>query len=119
MSLHIKRSHIGEKFKCKMCGKILESNFSAQRHVLAAHKKECAKDDIEKTLCSPLNATPIEEQDNLIEEQRKEIENLLRMNKETKDQIKDLRVKLIAKRRLSSELKADIRKSLIVVRKKY
>lgn len=98
MNLHITRSHIAEKFKCKICGKILESKFSAQRHVLTSHKKECMEDDIEKTICSPLNVTPVRDQDQLIKEQEKEIENLIRIKKEIKDQIKYLRTKLIAKR---------------------
>lgn len=119
MNVHINRTHVGEKFKCRMCSKILESKFSAQRHMLASHKKECTKDDIEKVLCSPLSATPVKDQDKVIKEQRIQIENLLRIRKEVKGQINHLRAKLIAKRRMSSELKAEKRKSLIVSRKNY
>lgn len=110
---------IGEKFKCKMCGKVLETKFSLQCHFKSTHKKECTKDDIGKTSCPPLSATPVEDQDNLIKEQQQEIDNLQNAIKTIKDEIKELRTKLIAKRRLSTELKAGNEKSMIVLRKAY
>lgn len=116
---HIKRNHHGEKFKCKVCGKVLETKFSLQRHFQTTHKKECTENDIEKTTCPPLSATPVEDQDNLIKEQQKEIDNLRSAIKTTKDEIKELRTKLIAKRRLSTELKTGNERSMIVLRKAY
>lgn len=120
LNQHIKRNHLGQKFKCKLCGKNLETKYSAQRHVLAVHKAKCTKDNIEMVHCSPIkDLIPVNDQDNLIKEQQKTIETLQSQIKQTKDQIQNFRARLVAKRRLSKELKAENGKSLIILRKKY
>lgn len=119
LNQHIKRSHVGEKFKCKQCDKVLETKYSVQRHVLASHKKECNEDDIQKAQCSPVSPIPAEEQDILLETQQQEIESLQTAIKGTREQIMVLRRRMIAKRRLSTDMKARSEKSLILLRKKY
>lgn len=120
LKLHVNRQHLGQKFECKVCGKVLETKYSAQRHVLASHKRNTDDDDIQMVNRPSMNSViSIENQDKLIEEQQKRIETLQQYIRQIKLQIQTLRTKLVAKRRLSTELKSKTMQSLIIVRKNY
>lgn len=66
LNQHVKRVHLGKKYKCSLCSKILETKDSVKRHVNTIHRKQNAAKHVVSCDIVPLKQFDLAKQDNII-----------------------------------------------------
>lgn len=93
---HIDRQHEGKRFKCKHCRKCLASQFSLERHIDSAHSKDESGEDEQEIETEIVYGKVVEivlkdQEDTIIQQQSKKIEELEEIEKSKREEIKILR----------------------------